>query len=100
MNLGAGRVNNPVGAFAGVRRGTAQEVMRMSCKKHMWLPLMALGLALLVPAARMAAAEEGGAAAASHATAHGESHAGHAEIDERLVPIPPSHDTIVTSVWV
>jgi F-type H+-transporting ATPase subunit b len=73
----------------------------MSIKRLiLMLPAIIVGLALIVtPAVRSAAAEEGGAAAA----AHGESHTagGHgSEMDERLVPIPPSKDTIATSIWV
>jgi F-type H+-transporting ATPase subunit b len=60
------------------------------------LPAMVLGLALLTaPAQRSLAAEEGGA----HTT--GPTHAAeHTEIDDRLVPIPPSKDTIITAIWV
>ena len=40
------------------------------------------------------------AAAASPAAEHGEHAGGHVSGDERLVPIPPSKDTIVSAVWV
>ncbi len=71
----------------------------MSWTKRLLLPLVLLGLAVLIPAGRMMAAEEG--AATHNTTTHGgEGHGGHTEIDERLVPIPPSGSTIATSVWV
>lgn len=61
-----------------------------------WLPLLVLGAALLIPASRPLYAQEHpaeGAAPAAEGGAHG-------EFDERLVPIPPSKDTIITAVWV
>src|SRR4051812_6890697 len=49
-----------------------------------------------------AAREVGHAASptAEHTMQAGEHGAAHEEIDERLVPIPPSKDTIVSAVWV
>jgi F-type H+-transporting ATPase subunit b len=39
--------------------------------------------------------------AAAAAPAHGEAQGGeHGQIDQRLVPIPPSRDTIVSAIWV
>jgi F-type H+-transporting ATPase subunit b len=49
-----------------------------------------LVLIAMLPGRFALAAEEGAAAP----------HAEHGQIDERLVPIPPSHDTIVSAIWV
>lgn len=58
------------------------------------VPLLAAAAMLLAGAGRAAAADppvesHGGASADAHVA-----------VDERLVPIPPSKDTIMTSVWV
>lgn len=63
------------------------------------IPLLAVAAMLMVAAGRVSAADppvesHGGA---EHA---GAAHDGHVAVDERLVPIPPSKDTIMTSVWV
>ena len=58
--------------------------------KHILLHVpLVLALSLAAP---LLANEPVGASTASHT--------GHTEMDERLVPIPPSHDTIATAVWV
>jgi F-type H+-transporting ATPase subunit b len=70
------------------------------------LPLLAAAALLLAAAGRVLAAEpavESHGAAAQGTAAHGGEggHGGaHEEVDERLVPIPPSKDTIMTSLWV
>jgi len=65
------------------------------------VPLLAVAAVLLAAAGRAVAAdppvESHGAASHEAAGAHG---GAHPEVDQRLVPIPPSKDTIMTSVWV
>lgn len=53
-----------------------------------------------VGAAASPAAEGGRVTGASAAPHEGKAHSSHVEGDERLVPIPPSRDTIVSAVWV
>jgi F-type H+-transporting ATPase subunit b len=52
-------------------------------------------------AAARPAAEHGGVTSESGAgSEHAGAHGGHIEGDERLVPIPPSRDTVVSAIWV
>ncbi len=63
--------------------------------------LLAVLAAMLVPSMKLLAAGEAGAAPHTGAVvlpAHGDEAA--SEPDERLVPIPPSRDTIVSALWV
>ncbi len=73
----------------------------MSFKTRWLMPLVALVLLAWVPAARVLAAAEGGAAADAHAALHGGGHGGeHDDLHEPLVPLPPTSLTINTSIWV
>ena len=62
----------------------------MSMLKRM-VVLPAIAAMLWVAAARANAADP---------AVEGASHDAHPEVDQRLVPIPPSRDTLVTSLWV
>ena len=57
------------------------------------VPLLAVAAVLLAAASRARAADP-------PVESHGGGHDGHVAVDDRLVPIPPSKDTIMTSVWV
>lgn len=56
------------------------------------VPVLAVAAVLLVAVGRASAADP-------PVESHGGGHDGHA-VDTRLVPIPPSKDTLMTSVWV
>jgi F-type H+-transporting ATPase subunit b len=63
------------------------------------LRMLLLAAAMLIPVGRLLAAAAPGAAHPPAAT-EGHAEAGHVEGDERLVPIPPSRDTVISAIWV
>jgi len=72
----------------------------MIAKRMVLLAGLGTGL-LLMAAARLSAAEHATPPVEHTAAAPAEGHGGgHFEIDERLVPIPPSPGTVVSAIWV
>ena len=74
-------------------------------KRMNWMMALIAAVALALSLAANAAAPKAASATEGtqvHSAAGGadDAHGGHGGIDDRLVPIPPSRDTVVSAVWV